>query len=137
MSTTLLSTQTFTFRSDYNMCDFNELNPHYNVTILAELKQYSDGKKYYYINYTYEFVANSDLPPEENAKFAKHAHPFFGFTHLDSDAYVGEIIYCNKMTEQMVEHLLMSKDELSKVCGMTDVNQYRKLIMCSLANFWD
>lgn len=134
MTTLTLTTQTFTFRSDDSMCNFNILNPHYNVSILVELKQ-SDEKKYYYINYSYEFIPNKNISIEENNKFSKSAHPFYGFAHLESKSYDSEIVYYNKMSEQMVEHLLMPNNILGEMCGLSDVQYYRKLIIASLSNF--
>jgi hypothetical protein len=111
--------------------------PHYNTTIDIELKQYADGKRYYYISYNYKFVPSANYSKEINLDMKKKAHPFFQFKHIEKSSYEGDIVFCNEMTTQMIEYLLLDDNELEKKTGTTTAQQYRKTIMSSLALLWD
>jgi len=111
--------------------------PHYNTTIDIELKQYTDGKCYYYISYNYNFVPSEKYSKEINLDMKKKAHPFYHFKHIEKSSYEGDIVFCNEMTTQMIEYLLLDDKELEKKTGVTTAQQYRKIIMSSLALLWD
>ena len=49
----------------------------------------------------------------------------------------GEIIFKNSLTEQMVEYLLMSDEELSKYSGNHMPTDYRCTILHNIAKMWD
>ena len=49
----------------------------------------------------------------------------------------GEIIFKNSLTEQMVEYLLMSDEELSKYSGHHMAGDYRCTILHNIAKMWD
>lgn len=134
--TTTLNTKIAKFCSydDYNNNTDKDL-PHYEITVTVELKQHNDGKQYYYVDYKYNFIKSENYSEEINDKLKVIAHPFYGWPHIESRD--GDIIFCNKMIEQMIDHLLLSDEELSKISGATEAQHYRKLIMVSLANFWD
>jgi hypothetical protein len=154
-----LSVRSFVFRS-YD--ELNNYNTHFcDVTITIELMEYPDEKKYYYINYKYDFsktessnldcnmdevisdqnTSNQDTSNEvisdQDIINKNKSHPFYEFPYVESESYIGEIICNNEMTEKMIEYLLMPDEELQKVCGVTTPQKYRKLIMASLSQFWD
>ena len=135
--TKVISRRTTTFRSDNENIDFKLDRPHYEVTITVELKQYEDKKQYYYIDYKYDFIKSQNYSEQVHKNLIKKAHPFYVFPHIKSDSYEGDIVFCNKMTEQMINYLLLDDTELVKVSGTTTAQQYRKLIMASLCMFWD
>jgi len=63
------------------------------------------------------------------------AHPFYKNEDLIEHMY-GETIIKNKMTESMIELLLMDLKELEKYSGKCDILYYKGLIMKSITNFW-
>jgi hypothetical protein len=106
--------------------------------------EYPDKKKYYYINYKYNFseLDKSDKSDKsdninQNIINKNKSHPFCEFPYIETESYIGEIICYNEMTEKMIEYLLMPDEELKKVCGATTTQKYRKIIMASLSQFWD
>ena len=60
-----------------------------------------------------------------------------GFDFLNNEETYGVIVHKNKMSEVMIDYLLMDNDELRKYSGLTCVNIYRQNIMKNLANLWD
>jgi hypothetical protein len=132
--TNQLSIKTNTFRS---YSEQNDGIGYCEVTIIVELMQYSDGKKYYHINYKYDLINSTESTINSDINKLYSSHPFYEFSHIESESHVGEIIFYNEMTEKMIEYLLMSDEELEKVCGLTTTQKYRKLIMASLSQFWD
>jgi hypothetical protein len=136
-NTKTIFTKTNKFRSDNDNINFKLDRPHYEVTITIELKQYENKKQYYYIDYKYNFIKSQNYSEQAHKNLIKKAHPFYGFPHIKSDSYEGDIVFHNKMTEQMIDYLLLEDAELVKVSGTTIPQQYRKLIMASLCMFWD
>ena len=100
------------------------------VNIVVKEEQYINGNIYYDITYTYKYSSNS---PE-----AQRAHPFkYNPKIRESDDINGVIVIKNKLTETMIDYLLMDKDELSKQIGNTWWIQYKIKIMEALNLFWD
>ena len=99
--------------------------------------QYEDGNKYYYVDYEHKFIKDPLLSQEENKAIMKKIHPLASFSHIDSDSYGGDIIFCNEMTDKMVDYLLLDDIELEKISGVSDTMHYRKMIMGSIGLLWD
>jgi hypothetical protein len=103
----------------------------YTIHVEVQEKLYKSGKSYYDISYIYEF--------EGNEKSRMVLHPFYSDEDekiLDAVAE-GVIVYKNKMTEIMIEYLLLDSEELEKITNLITAQSYRKNIMLSLAKFWD
>ena len=90
---------------------------YYFIFITVNELLYNDGNTYYEINYKYEFNSNEFI--------------------LDDDLIEDVIIFKNKMTEIMVEYLLMDPEELSKISGASTAQYYRMTIMANLNKLWD
>ena len=103
----------------------------YTIHVEVQEKLYKSGKSYYDISYIYEF--------EGNEKSRMVLHPFYSDEDekiLDAVAE-GVIVYKNKMTEIMIEYLLLDSEELEKITNLITAQSYRTNIMLSLAKFWD
>lgn len=86
------------------------------VTVSVREYEYTANKeKYYYIDYTFN--------PKNNI--------------LPKDHEIGEVVYKNSMTSEMINFLLMEDEELEGKTGNTTLSDYRQFIMQTLTNFWD
>lgn len=132
--TKVLSTQEKTFRfvdqfqstnsySDEIWCD---------IKVTVEELQYDNGYIYYMIKYNNFFSNQSDLKKDE----INRAHPFFYDKQFSSNIE-GDVIVKNKMTEEIVNHLMMEPSELSLYSGTTSPMNYRANIMKMIALLWD
>lgn len=93
------------------------------VGITIKTLLYESGDYFYDISYSYCF----------SSACAGYLHPFSS----NMDSCEGDIIAKNSMTEEMVRHLLMDDEALTKVSGHTCPVDYRKKIMRCLALLWD
>jgi hypothetical protein len=126
--TIIVSTRerTVKFVNEFSLCDPS----FYIINIKVEEKLYKSGKSYYDIRYEYQFEGI-----EENRMVT---HPFYRHADQHSmDHAEGVIVYKNKMTEIMIDYLLLDSEELEKVSNVTTAQTYRTNIMLSLAKFWD
>lgn len=120
------------YEANFKMLDmFDNQEAHYcNLRIAVIEMMYESGQVYYDISYYYTF--------SDETEKSKRAHPFFyNKKIIESDDINGVIIIKNKMTESMVEYLLMDADKLSKCIGNTWWIQYKIKIMESLNLLWD
>ena len=85
--------------------------------------EYEDTKQYYYISY--EYTNTKD----------ERSHPFWHDKELFEDHSGGEIVFKNKMTEEMINHLLMTNEELCDKIGLGTPDHYKVQIMKSLAHY--
>ena len=104
---------------------FNNDKSYCKIDIMVTDKEYENGKQYYYIDYHFHF--NSD---------DTSCHPFYKEEHMLENHYDGEIIYKNKMTEEMINYLLMSNKELEPITGFTNSASYKCNIMKCLTYLW-
>ena len=130
--TKVLSTQEKTFRFVDLFSSTNYDNIYCDIHIIVEELQYENGNIYYMIKYQNTFSNQSDLKKDEINK----AHPFFYDKQFISNID-GDVIVKNKMTEQMINHLLMEPSELSLYSGSTTPMGYRSNIMKMIALMWD
>lgn len=118
-----------------NEHQFND-NTYTIIHVIVTEKNYThENRKYYYIEYTYENVADGK---EYSGKRQLQTHPFFNFSE---DRYQsskdGTIVVKNKITETMVMFLLMKEEVLQTHIGRADPVQYKMNIIRSIDNFWD
>jgi hypothetical protein len=126
--TIIVSTRekSFKFVNEFGLCDPS----FYMINIKVQEKLYKSGKSYYDISYHYQFEGI-----EENRMIL---HPFYNDDNENiMDHAEGVIVYKNKMTEIMIDYLLLDSEELEKVSILTTAQTYRTNIMLSLAKFWD
>lgn len=117
-----------------------ETDPHYVVTIRVKILQYHNGAFYYDIGYKYKFVPGDLVEDEDKIVRTKVTmHPFYQrCSRLDNpNPHGGDIVKKNKMTDEMVAHLLMDDATLAKHTGMSTVQRYRASIMECLSILWD
>lgn len=117
-----------------------ETDPHYLVTIRVKTMQYHNGNFYYDIGYKYKFMPG-DLDEDEDkiVRTKVTMHPFYQrCSRVDNpNPHSGDIVKKNKMTEEMVAHLMMDDLTLAKHTGMSTVQRYRASIMECLSILWD
>jgi len=112
----------------------NKTRAFYEVRILVKTRQYDAGIEYYDIGYIYKFHTEELTEPDDIIHYRKVIHPFY---KEDPQSRQGEIVKKNKMTQAMVEFLLMPDEALAEEIGMTTPQRYRMDIMHSLAKMWD
>ena len=130
--TKVLSRQEKTFRFVDLLGSTNNDNIYCDINITVEELQYENGHIYYMIKYKNTFSNQSDLKKDE----INQAHPFFYDKQFISNID-GDVIVKNKMTEQIINHLLMDPSELSLHSGSTTPMNYRANIMKMIALMWD
>ena len=108
-------------------------NPYFNVLINVKLFKYVNGNQYYYLKYNYEFNQGNLTDIEQIEKFKKNILNF----GLSKESMKGEIVYKNDITTVMTKYLLMDDITLEKYSGSTTAQQYRRMIMVALSQFWD
>jgi len=101
-----------------------------DMTVSIEEKYYPLSKKgdkfgdfYYIIKYLFSYGPHKD---------SQKCHPFFGEFEFKRDYSVGDIFVKNKISEALVEYLLMDINELQYHCGTKPVDVYIKQIMKQL-----
>ena len=107
----------FTHPYDFNSDEWCEITMN-----IKEIE--TKDNTYYYLTY-----ANQYSHGEINV-----CHPLYTNykTHVD-----GDIIVKNKITDALIEGLIMDDSELSKISGKSTPMCYRSSIMRNIANFWD
>jgi hypothetical protein len=122
-----LSTKQKTFKF-INEFDSNDKS-YYLIKIVVKELLYDDGKIFYDIGYEYEFNGLE--------KSKKIIHPYHHTKDVADLDLEGVIVFKNKMTETMVEYLLLDPEELETVSRTTTAQCYRTNIMIGLARLWD
>jgi hypothetical protein len=125
--TQTLSTKQKTFKF-INEFDSNDKS-YYLIKIVVKELLYDDGKIFYDIGYEYEFNGLE--------KSKKIIHPYHHTKDVADLDLEGVIVFKNKMTETMVEYLLLDPEELENVSRTTTAQCYRTNIMIGLARLWD
>ena len=125
--TQTLSTKQKTFKF-INEFDSNDKS-YYLIKIVVKELLYDDGKIFYDIGYEYEFNGLE--------KSKKIIHPYHHTKDVADLDLEGVIVFKNKMTEAMVEYLLLDPEELENVSRTTTAQCYRTNIMIGLARLWD
>ena len=66
-----------------------------------------------------------------------HANPFINMDrNYDTTDMEGIIVVNNKLSTELIRHLVMPDEELSKICGDGSAQDYKKRIIYSLSLFW-
>lgn len=94
------------------------------VRAIVSTFRYRSNEEYFDIAYEYDYSGDG----------AERLNPFAAHPEGGDD---GVIVKKNRMTIEMVSHLLMQPDDLAPVTGLTRADDYKRLIMLSLALFWD
>lgn len=97
-----------------------------DLTITVVLKTYDNHKKFYYVDYQWNYKEN-------DMKY----HPM----HYDEDFIEnhndGDIIVQNELSDKLIEFLIMNNDDLQEKSGTVHVIEYRKQIIKTISLFWD
>jgi hypothetical protein len=126
MTQTISSNQkTFKFINEFNSND----KSYYLIKIVVKELLYDDGKIFYDIGYEYEF---NGLQTSKQI-----IHPYYHTKDVVDLDLEGVIVFKNKMTETMVEYLLLDSEELENESGSSTAQTYRTNIMIGLARLWD
>lgn len=108
---------------------------YYNLDIDVEKVRY-----YYNISYQYNYIVNGEdhtIYPYSLLKIEK-TNPFYYYRDkVTDDSLEGVIAFSNRVTDALVEQLLMTDEELEKELCNKWVVQYRSHLMYTLSTFWD
>lgn len=123
----------------YCIVDINVKKFYYNQDIHVESVRY-----YYDISYNYHYVVNgneissdTDYNPYSLLTIQK-TNPFYYYRDKVSDnSLEGVIALSNRVTDALVEQLLMTDEELERELCNKWVVQYRTHLMYTLSTFWD
>lgn len=136
--TSIILTQTasFLFDNDAYLSD----GPHYKITTVVNTLGDTNRKRYFDIQYHYEFVCDSELEDELALHYMQTMHPF---RHYNVEGEEVDLMRCqygrvftkNAMTCAMVDYLLMDDETLSEYCGDVTTQKYRRNIMLALSYF--
>lgn len=104
-----------------------------------------ENVKYYYdITYNYDYIIDGndvslsiDYNPYSLINMQK-TNPFYYYRDkISDDTLEGAIVMSNRVTNALIEQLLMDEDELEReLCNKWTV-QYRTHLMYTLSTFWD
>jgi hypothetical protein len=108
-------------------------NPQFKVIVRAYQSNYGETNKYIYWYVGCEQPWNDILHP---------------FRHIDIDdddgninqrppAYIWQVLADNELVRLTLKYLVMSDEDLSKVCGHTHVVEYRSQLIRFLNGLWD
>ena len=119
------------FNPDYTIY-FNSFESKLKLKLKIEYiekNEYNMDK--YDLTYQWEVIlGNTDI-------HKNHANPFINMdTNYDTTDMEGVIVVNNQITTELIKHLVMPNDELSKICGDGSPEDYKKRIIYSLSLFW-
>ena len=120
-----INQKTFKFINEFNSND----KSYYLIKIIVKELLYDDGKIFYDIGYEYKF---NGLQTSKQI-----IHPYYQTKDVVDLDLEGVIVFKNKMTETMVEYLLLDPEELENQSGSSTAQSYRTNIMIGLARLWD
>ena len=87
----------------------------------------------YVVDYKYEFSKSINTSKKEISILK-----LLELYDMDlKEPYNGDIIHKNSLSEQLVQYLIMSDEELSNVCGNVHHENYRINIIKSIQLLWD
>ena len=117
---TVLSVQ----HGQFTLEDLQDAQSTCTISVTANLLRYDSGGEFYHVSYSYVYG------PGALARQLAPRSPGNTPLHL-------EIVCANTMTMAMVDHLLMSDEDLAKVSGHICPGDYKVGIMRALALLWD
>ena len=97
----------------------------------------SNSTSVYNITYVHTIFDSNGSKEINSIADMKKPCPFAYFSKGVCESYDGAIVIKNDMTTAMIKFLMMGDDELSQHTGTTTPQQYRKLIMVNITQFWD
>lgn len=111
---------------------FQELNgitcDEYCMLNVIVKKKYISNEIYYDISYSCNYSSDD--------KKCIKLNPLLN-VNSDMGVYEGDIVFSNKMSDSLIEYLLMPFEELEKYSGRITAEQYKKQIISALSLFWD
>lgn len=120
-----------------------------NVKVNVKHYSYKDNvesRRFYYdVTYEYHYVENrvditksNNYYLDNNLKTIPKTNPFYYYKdQISDDSLEGVIVVTNRVTEALIDQLLMDNDALSKEISGKWVVQYRAHIMYILSTMWD
>ena len=123
----------------YCIVNANVKKFYYNQDILVESVRY-----YYDVTYKYTYVDegsdishSTDYNPYSLTTIQK-TNPFYYYRNkVTNDSLEGVIALSNRVTDALVEQMLMTDEELEREICNKWVVQYRTHLMYTLSTFWD
>ena len=91
-----------------------------------DVKTYENNNKYYYLKYRWN-LDNDDIKN----------HILYDNKRFLNSSNEGDIIIKNKLTDQLVNFLIMDNNELEEVSGSTNSNDYKRSVIEAISLFWD
>ena len=125
--------------STYCNVNINVKKFYYNQDIHTESVRY-----YYDITYSYDYIDggnnisySADFNPYSLLTI-QTTNPFYYYKDkISEDSLEGVIILSNRVTNALVEYLLMEDTDLEREIHNNNIIQYRTQLMYSLSTFWD
>ena len=123
----------------YCVVKINVKKFYYNQDIHVEsVRYYYDiTYQYHYIEVGYDISHSTDFNPYSLLTIQK-TNPFYYYRDkISDDSLEGVIALSNRVTDALVEQLLMDDSDLERELSNTWVVQYRTHLMYTLSTFWD
>ena len=121
---------------EHTYCDVKINVKHYSYNDDIESQRF-----YYDVTYEYYYVEDSNILTGNNLKNVKtipKTNPFYYYKHqISDDSLEGVIVVSNRVTEALIDQLLMDDDALSKEISGKWVVQHRAHLMYILSTMWD
>ena len=93
--------------------------------------------EYYYVEEGVDVTILTDFYPNTRTTIPK-TNPFYYYKHqISDDSLEGVIVVSNRVTEALIDQLLMDDDALSKEISGKWVVQHRAHLMYILSTMWD
>ena len=118
-------------------------NPNYTINFKDSQSEIKLNLKIKYIksninnNDKYDLTYQWEIISGNQNIHHNFANPFINMNDYDNTDLEGLIIINNKLSTELIKHLVMPDNELSKIIGNGTVSDYKKRIINSLSLFWD
>ena len=128
----------------HDNCEDTYCNVKVNVKHYSYKDDVESQRFYYDVTYEYYYVEDgvivcilTDFYPN-NLKTIPKTNPFYYYKHqISDDSLEGVIVVSNRVTEALIDQLLMDDDALSKEISGKWVVQHRAHLMYILSTMWD
>lgn len=123
----------------HDNCEDTYCNVKVNVKHYSYKDDVESQRFYYDVTYDYYYVEDVQaILVDNNLKTIPNTNPFYYYKHqISDDSLEGVIVVSNRVTEALIDQLLMDDDALSKEISGKWVVQHRAHLMYILSTMWD
>lgn len=133
--------KTHRFFDIHDNCEDTYCDVKINVKHYCYKTDVESQRFYYDVTYEYYYVEDSNILTGNNLKNVKtipKTNPFYYYKHqISDDSLEGVIVVSNRVTEALIDQLLMDDDALSREVSGKWVVQHRAHLMYILSTMWD